>query len=184
MNPIVRVWQSGQFTETQIVQALNISHLQFRQALREADLELPKDIPETMSREILYELSANVNLNYEDASWLMDNYGISQATAYRYKQSRSSGRSKVPKHELSNQIGAMLAKGLTQEEIAGELGISQASVSLANPSRKSKNRGKPLPDKDWEGLKASMDQYTISELARMYKVSRPYIYARLKRENA
>lgn len=75
-----------------------------------------------------------------------------------------------------------LAKGFTQKEIALRYGISESSVSNIKPNKIAKPKRRPPSDKDWESLKTSMRLYSISELARMYNISRAYIYARLAKE--
>lgn len=84
----------------------------------------------------------------------------------------------------ADDIASMLAKGKLQSEIADELGISQATVSRYNPNKIAKSRRQPLDDAQWTNLKFDMNKYNMSELARMYNISRAYIHARLAKEKS
>lgn len=76
-----------------------------------------------------------------------------------------------------------LAAGYQQKVIALKYGVSESTVSYLNPNKIKKGRCKGLSDHKWQSLKAEMRMYSVSELSRLYNVSRAYIYARLKKDN-
>lgn len=92
------------------------------------------------------------------------------------------------KKEITEQVKESvleaLAKGEPHKRIALSLGISESMVSKLNPNKTPKPKRPPLSDEAWEQLKVSMSRYSVSELARMYNISRAYIYGRLAKEKA
>lgn len=84
--------------------------------------------------------------------------------------------------EIKEAVLADLARGLLQKDIALKHNISESSVSNINPNKIAKPKRPPLNEQQWEQLKASMSRHSISELSRMYGISRAYIYARLAKE--
>lgn len=84
--------------------------------------------------------------------------------------------------DVKDAIVSELNKNVPQKTIALKYGVSESSVSKLNPNKVSKPKKKPLDEKSWDSLKVSMQRYSVSELARMYNVSRAYIYARLAKE--
>lgn len=127
---------------------------------------------------------------------LMEAFGYSRARiietlgdAYikgRHSVISQSGKNShaVIGQDYADDIISMLAKGKLQSEVADELGISQATVSRYNPNKIAKSRRQPLDDVQWNNLKFDMKRYNLSELARMYNISRAYIHARLAKEKA
>lgn len=79
-------------------------------------------------------------------------------------------------------ILADLVAGYAHKDIALKYGVSESTVSNINPNKISKPKRKPLSTRSWNQLKGSMNQHSISELSRMYNISRAYIYARLAKE--
>lgn len=179
MSELVKAWQSGHFSETQIVEAYNTTYLEFRQALRAADLPLPSNNPPGLAAEIYYEYHVGIDENYESMSWITEEYGISFTSAYKYKSTSTN----CSKHLLKSKssIQQLLARGYTQVEVSEMTGVSQATVSNYNPKRRTKSRGKSLTESEWQSLLADAKRFTISELARLYKVSRAQIYSRMKK---
>lgn len=214
---IIAVWQSQQFSETDITKAFNITHRELRILLQRHDIAVPEDIPHSMKLEIYRDMCN------DQVSMIAKDYGIAQSTIYRYRHSvpklepdehhskdvilsyhekgytdkeimdalnisyykvrkaLSTGRKSITP-ELIADIQEDLANGMYQTDVAAKYGIAPATVSKYNPNRRAQKRRQALDDDTWANLKAQLQYHTISEVARMYNVTRPYIYARLNKE--
>lgn len=89
----------------------------------------------------------------------------------------------VISEETKEAIVCEIEEGVLHRDIALKYGVSESTVSSLNPNKIHKTRRQGLEEKEWQDLKASMNSYSISELSRLYKISRGYIYARLAKEN-
>lgn len=216
---IIEIWQSQQFSETDITKAFNITHRDLRILLQRHDIAVPEVVPHSMKLEIYRDMCEDT------IHKIAKDYGIAQATIYRYRQSvpkldddehcskdliisyhekgytdkeimdaldvsyykvrkaLSTGRKSITP-ELIASIQGDLANGMYQTDIAAKYGIAPATVSKYNPNRRTQERRQALDDDTWTNLKAHLQRYSLSEVARMFNVTRPYIYARLNKEKA
>jgi predicted DNA-binding protein YlxM (UPF0122 family) len=87
----------------------------------------------------------------------------------------------TPKLSRNEAIRRDLANGIPQTVIAEKHGVSQSMVSKLNPNPKcSRKRGKRLTLGEWRELLSQYPRFTVTELAKMYGVSRAAIYTRLE----
>lgn len=218
-DSIIAIWQSQQYSETDITKAFNICHRDLRILLQRHDIAVPDTIPHSMKLEIYRDMSE------DPVHKIAKDYGVGPATIIRYRKSvpvltteddstvingsikdyHEAGYSNKeimevlgvsyytirkalaePRKELTAELIAKIQEdlnnGMFQADIAAKYSVSPATVSKYNPNKKPKPRGTGLDDDQWAQLKASLGLYSISEVSRMYKVSRPYIYARLNKE--
>lgn len=101
----------------------------------------------------------------------------------KVKRLKSKSRTKIP-DEVKEAILVDLDSKMTHVEIAAKYGISASMVSKINPVKVAKPKSRPLDETDWQLAKASLQRYSVSEVARMHNVSRAYIYGRLAKEKA
>lgn len=185
-------------------------------------MSIPRPSP-AVHLEIYREFTAGLDDRYSSATWIAQQYGISTATAIRYRNEKprqlasascsteeiiryseagfepediakalSCTSARVRKalgikrqiitDDIKLAVEEELAKGISQKTLALRYGISESSVSNINPCKTPKPKRQGLSDDNWESLKVSMSKYSMSELARLYNISRAYIYARLAKE--
>lgn len=84
--------------------------------------------------------------------------------------------------EVKEAIVCEIEDGTLHRDIALKYGVSESTVSSLNPNKIHKTRRQGLEEKEWQDLKVSLNSYSISELSRLYNISRGYIYARLAKE--
>lgn len=216
---IIEIWQSQQFSETDITKAFNITHRDLRILLQRHDIAVPEAVPHSMKLEIYRDMSDDTLhkiakdygigpgtvcrwrksvpliddehtaskddiLRYHEKGYtdkeIMDALDVSY---YRVRKALSTCRKAITP-ELIASIQEDLANGMYQTDIAAKYGVAPATVSKYNPNRRTQERRQALDDDTWANLKAHLERYTLSEVARMFNVTRPYIYARLNKEKA
>lgn len=169
---IIDAYNLGLFTENELISAYDCSALQLRELTGQAgDLSLrcKKELHREYQRGI-------VDCTKEQCLVYAEKYKSTPSTIRRcllgeFEQSE--------RHSLAESVAELLAKKLPQAEIAKQLGISQPQVSKLNPNPLRKPRGRKMTEELWCELLSQYPRFSITELAKMYGISRASIYARL-----
>lgn len=143
------------------------------------------DRPATSSKKEQDELIKAALINGYSVKEIVTVFNVSTTKVYSLR-STIKGLNVTRKGKLTDDdreaIQELLAKGVEQNTIAEQFGVSPAMVSYLKPNRIAKPRGSVPDEEGWAQIKAELTRYTISEVARMHNISRACIYARLAKE--
>lgn len=180
MDPLLTAWKCGYFTDQELCNKFQLTHLELREKL----INLDETYQEAMSVECRQELKelydmAELDSDYRTLDNLAERYKCSASAIRRAMINGAEGKI-LAKKDIETLVHRMLADKIPQTDIAKALGISQATVSKLNPNPIKRPRGKKLSPKQWDELMLQLPYFTVTELARMYQTSRASIYARIK----
>lgn len=166
MSVLLEAWRTGLFTEDEVCKSFDLSHLDFRKLIPAAELPAP-EYSTGLQAEIFYG-----KLSDQDAVAARYNIPVSLAAKYLAK----------PPMEVAHQaILDDLAKGILQKkDIAAKHKVSPSLVSKLDPKRRKQSRGQSLGEDTHAMMRKDLERYSVSEVARMYNVSRGYVYANCK----
>lgn len=180
---IHRAWATHQFTDLEILNALECTHMELRVALVAHDVPQPLDLSPGIKQELLTMADmGEIEVEFHAIKDLADKLATSWWRVRHAVTGRfTAGMIQDAKRTRDDMIIEDLAKGIPQTELAIKYGITQSMISKLNPNPIKKKRGKPLPKETWDELLAQYPRFTVSDLSRMYKVSRASIYSRLNK---
>lgn len=95
-----------------------------------------------------------------------------------------TGRDRLSEQAKDELLNALMNKEGTQAELADKFGVSQSTVSRLKPDRQKRKAYNFLSEEDWAKLISEVKtrKLSISEASRVYNISRPSIYQRLKED--
>ena len=178
---IHRAWATHQFTDLEILNALECTHMELRVALAANNVQQPLDLSPGVKQELMMMADmGDVDIDFHALQLLADKLATSWWRVRHAVTGRfTAGMIQDAKRTRDELIAEDLVKGIPQAELAIKYGITQSMISKLNPNPIKKKRGKPLPKETWDELLSQYPRFTVSDLSRMYKVSRASIYSRL-----
>ncbi|AFV51125.1 HTH_Hin protein [Vibrio phage VPMS1] len=178
---ILRAWEVGYFTDSEICASLSCTHIDIREALVSKRKQPGPQLTIECRRELqmMYD-HGETDATAEDVKNLVDRLASSESIIYN--SLKGDFQDYTPRLTRNDLIRKDLANGLPQEEVAQRHGVSQSLVSKLNPNPKcSRKRGKKLTPDEWQELVSQYPRFTVTELAKMYGVGRATIYRRLEK---
>ncbi|BAM63066.1 hypothetical protein D877_gp18 [Edwardsiella phage KF-1] len=210
MSVLIEAWRSGFFTEDEVCKGFGVTHKEFRSTLLSYGLPLPaaeqsaglwaevyNNKPENVMRATAeYGVRLNLMVKFctekpgdaltREAVLAMRGEGLTVAQiAKHYSVTQYYVRKLLPKCNRlvidKEAITADIMEGkLSLLDIAVKHEVSPSLVSKLNPNKIKKTRGEGLDDATLANMRADLQRFNVSEVARLYGVSRGYVYAHRK----